>query len=74
MVHTHTTDGLTDAAACKLFTPGFKLVHTFHFGNYPHRRNSDLWLERVGRGSRIGSARWAKFNGASFDPSIVFGR
>ena len=26
--------------------PGLKLVHTFHFGNYPHARARLLWMER----------------------------
>ena len=48
VVHTHTTDGLTDAALCKVLRPGLTLVHTFHFGNYPHLRSRQLWMERVG--------------------------
>lgn len=47
VVHTHTTHGLVDAALCKLFKPGLKIVNTFHFGNYPHTRPRLLWLEVI---------------------------
>lgn len=48
IVHTHTTSALLDAAVCKLLQARFKLVHTFHFGNYPHRPRKQLWFERFG--------------------------
>jgi glycosyltransferase involved in cell wall biosynthesis len=38
---------LVDAAICKLLRPSLRLIHTFHFGNYPHRRKQTLWLERI---------------------------
>jgi glycosyltransferase involved in cell wall biosynthesis len=47
VVHTHTTHGLVDAAMCKLLRPRLKLVHTFHFGNYPHTEPRILWMERL---------------------------
>jgi glycosyltransferase involved in cell wall biosynthesis len=47
VIHTHTTDALADAAMCKLLDPRLKLLHTFHFGNYPHKSRGELWLERV---------------------------
>lgn len=47
VVHTHTMDALADAALCKIFRPSLKLIHTFHFGNYPHRKPRDLWMERI---------------------------
>jgi len=47
IVHTHTTDALADAAICKLFMPKFRLIHTFHFGNYPNLRSRYLWMEQV---------------------------
>jgi glycosyltransferase involved in cell wall biosynthesis len=47
VVHTHTTHGLTDAALCKLLMPRLRIVHTFHFGNYPHTRARLMWLERI---------------------------
>lgn len=36
LVHSHTTHGLVDAAACRCLCRSVKVVHTFHFGNYPH--------------------------------------
>lgn len=47
VVHTHAIDALADAALCKLLRPGLKLIHTFHFGNYPHRPRRHMWIERV---------------------------
>ena len=47
MIHTHTVDGLTDGGLCRLLLRRVKLVHTFHFGNYPHARNRLLWMERI---------------------------
>lgn len=47
VVHTHTTDGLADAAVCKILHPRLKLVHTFHFGNYPHQKRRLMWMERL---------------------------
>ena len=47
VVHSHTTDALADAAMCRLTMPRLKLVHTFHFGNYPHANRQNLRIERV---------------------------
>jgi glycosyltransferase involved in cell wall biosynthesis len=47
IVHTHTTDALGDAAVCKLFVPRLKLIHTFHYGNYPNLKTRHLLIERV---------------------------
>jgi glycosyltransferase involved in cell wall biosynthesis len=47
VIHTHTTHGLVDAALCRLLSPRLKVVHTFHFGNYPHTRPRILWMERI---------------------------
>ncbi len=47
VVHTHTTGALADAAMCKLFRPRLKVVHTFHFGHYPHVPRRLLWMEHV---------------------------
>ena len=47
VVHTHTTDALADAALCRLVFPRFRLVHTFHFGNYPHASRQKLRIERA---------------------------
>jgi glycosyltransferase involved in cell wall biosynthesis len=47
VVHSHGTAPLADASLCKLLKPGLGLVHTFHYGNYPHRKMVDIWLERA---------------------------
>jgi glycosyltransferase involved in cell wall biosynthesis len=47
LVHTHDMHGFLDACACRLTTPGFKHVHTFHFGNYPHREPLYRRLEQL---------------------------
>lgn len=47
IIHSHTTHALSDSAICKLLRPGTKLVHTFHFGNYPHDKKSRMMLERA---------------------------
>ena len=46
VVHTHTTHALCDAVLCRWTRP-FSLVHTFHFGNYPHLPRRVLWMERL---------------------------
>lgn len=48
IVHSHSTDAFFDSAVCRLLRPRLKLVHTFHFGNYPHRNARSMWLERQG--------------------------
>lgn len=45
IIHTHTTDALFETVACKLVLPRVKLVHTFHFGNYPHITRRRKWME-----------------------------
>lgn len=47
IIHTHSTDALADAVVCKFFMPKLKLVHTFHFGNYPHITKRLMWMEFV---------------------------
>lgn len=47
VVHTHTPQGLVDSCLCKLLMPHLRVVHTFHFGNYPHTRRSIIWMERI---------------------------
>ena len=47
VVHTHTAHGLTDASLCRLFRPSLKVVHTFHFGNYPHTNKTTLRMENI---------------------------
>lgn len=47
VVHSHTTYALVDAALCRCVTPGLKVIHTFHFGNYPYTGGRLLWMERI---------------------------
>lgn len=39
IVHTHALAALLDAGPCRLTMPRLRVVHTFHFGNYPY----DSW-------------------------------
>lgn len=47
VVHTHTTDALADAAVCRMLRRSLRLVHTFHYGNYPHADRQKMRIERV---------------------------
>jgi glycosyltransferase involved in cell wall biosynthesis len=47
IVHTHSTDALVDAGLCKLMMPRLRMIHTFHFGNYPHIKRSHMWMEKI---------------------------
>lgn len=47
LVHTHDLHALIDASICRLLSRSFRLVHTFHFGNYPFRKRRYLLLERL---------------------------
>ena len=47
IVHSHTTHALIDAALCKVIIRNLRLVHTFHFGNYPHDKRRYMFMERV---------------------------
>jgi glycosyltransferase involved in cell wall biosynthesis len=47
VVHSHTTDALVDAALCRCLGGAAKVVHTFHFGNYPHTPARTRLLEGV---------------------------
>ncbi len=48
IVHSHTTHALLDGGLCRTVSRGIRMMHTFHFGNYPHKPTGDLWIERVG--------------------------
>lgn len=48
VVHTHTTDALVEAGICRLLLRSFKLIHTFHFGNYPRPPGRMARMERIG--------------------------
>ena len=47
ILHSHSRDALADAAVCRLLTPRVKLVHTFHFGNYPNLSRRLMRFERI---------------------------
>jgi len=47
VVHCHTVAGLVAAGFCKLLRPRLKIVHTFHFGNYPNRDRQTMWMEHI---------------------------
>lgn len=46
ILHTHDTGALADGAQCRLVGAKIKLVHTFHFGNYPILKKKYVWMER----------------------------
>jgi glycosyltransferase involved in cell wall biosynthesis len=45
VLHSHTTYALVDSCLARRTTRGVKLVHTFHFGNYPHKDRQGLLME-----------------------------
>lgn len=47
LIHSHTTASLADAGLARILAPRVKLVHTFHFGNYPHRDRTHRRIERL---------------------------
>lgn len=47
LLHSHDIHSFMDASACRLSTPGLRHVHTFHFGNYPHRDPRYARIERL---------------------------
>jgi glycosyltransferase involved in cell wall biosynthesis len=47
VLHTHTVNALVAGGLCKLFRPRLKLIHTFHFGNYPHLGSRIMWMEHL---------------------------
>jgi glycosyltransferase involved in cell wall biosynthesis len=38
LVHTHSMSPLLDVSPCRLLMPSLRVVHTFHYGNYPYDR------------------------------------
>jgi glycosyltransferase involved in cell wall biosynthesis len=49
LIHSHTHYALFDSALCRVTTRRApKLVHTFHFGNYPRLSRRYRWLESAG--------------------------
>jgi len=47
IIHTHAAPALFDAAPCRLTMRGVKLIHTFHYGNYPFDSRRHHWLEYI---------------------------
>ena len=47
IIHTHDIHGMIDGSICRMLLPGLRFVHTFHFGNYPHRRKHYQLIERL---------------------------
>lgn len=47
ILHTHDTGALADGAQCRLLGTGTRLVHTFHYGNYPHLKKHYLLMETL---------------------------
>lgn len=47
VIHTHDMHGLIDGALCRAVAPRLRHVHTFHFGNYPHRSRTNRLFERL---------------------------
>lgn len=48
LIHSHTTYSLVDAVLCRRLTSsGLRVVHTFHFGNYPNLPRRYREMERI---------------------------
>lgn len=47
LVHSHDLHSLIDGAICRMLDRRVRHIHTFHFGNYPHRPRRYLILERI---------------------------
>ncbi|MBT3014334.1 MAG: glycosyltransferase family 4 protein [Candidatus Thiodiazotropha sp. (ex Clathrolucina costata)] len=47
LVHSHDVHSLVDASLCRLTLPSIHFIHTFHFGNYPHREPEMAKFERL---------------------------
>ena len=48
VIHSHSVSAFLDGAMARLLSPNQRLVHTFHFGNYPHvKRKRDLYTTRA---------------------------
>jgi len=47
LLHSHTTQSLIDTSICRLFNRRIKVVHTFHYGNYPYYNKKYLRLEKI---------------------------
>lgn len=47
LLHSHGTSALLQVGPACLTGTGVPLIHTYHFGNYPHIRKSYLWSDRI---------------------------
>lgn len=47
VLHTHDTGALADGAQCRIVGSRVRLVHTFHFGNYPILRKRYVLMEMI---------------------------
>jgi glycosyltransferase involved in cell wall biosynthesis len=47
VLHTHDTGALADGAQCRMLGSKTRLVHTFHFGNYPILKKRYVLMEMV---------------------------
>jgi len=47
IIHSHSTGPLIDACFCRLVYPKVRVVHTFHFGNYPNLKKKYLLMEKI---------------------------
>lgn len=47
LIHSHTIHSLTDSAIVRLLKPRVKIVHTFHFGNYPNLEKKYYYMEKI---------------------------
>lgn len=47
VLHTHDTGALADGAQCRMFGSKARLIHTFHFGNYPILKKRYVLMEII---------------------------
>ena len=47
LLHSHNLEPLLECGLCKIITPKVKLIHTYHFGNYPHLPIHYLLMEAI---------------------------
>ena len=47
VLHTHDTGALADGAQCRMLGSKTRLVHTFHFGNYPILKKRYVLMEMI---------------------------
>ncbi len=47
IIHSHDLASFFDSAICRFIIPSVRLVHTCHFGNYPHRPKKYLRMEKL---------------------------